>query len=368
MYKRGDCWYSDFWFEGQRYRKSLGPVSKTTAREKEAGWRRDIRSGKYLQRKRRIRFETFSEKYLAKHVRLRKKPSTIRRYETSIKMLKPYFKGKTIGHINPDLVDGYIKNRLEEDTAPATINRDIYTLRNMMKKAVDWKYLYYNPLAGIERLTEDNEKMWVLTVDEEEKLLKECDKRPQRKKYLKDLVLLALNTGMRQGEILDMKKNHVKLKHRYVRVVDTKTHEDRYVPLSETATAILKRYLIESPSEYVFCNHHGKKLTVLTNAFWTAIEEAGLTRIELDKKGNEKTVRFRFHDLRHTFGSRLGMAGQDLKTIMEIMGHKNPRTAMRYQHPSPDHKLQAVRILDKSHLKITKGKVIELKKDNITTA
>lgn len=78
---------------------------------------------------------------------------------------------------------------------------------------------------------------------------------------------------------------------------------------------------------------------VLTNAFWRAIEEAGLIQVELNKDGKEKTTRFRFHDLRHTFGSHLGMAGKDLKTIMEIMAHKNPRTAMRYQHPSPDHKL-----------------------------
>jgi integrase len=232
----------------------------------------------------------------------------------------------------------------------------------MMKKAVDWKYLLYNPLAGLERLNEDNEKMWVLTEVEEQRLLAECEKRPQRKKYLKDLVLLALNTGMRQGELFDLKKLHVKLRKRFVKVVDTKTHEDRYVPLNETAAEILKRYLTESPSEYVFCNKYGKKLTVLTNAYWKAVEEAGLTLIELDKNGKEKRIRFRFHDLRHTFGTRLGTAGQDLKTIMEIMGHKSPRTAMRYQHPAPDHKLRAVKILDSYFNKGKTAEIIELRR------
>jgi len=84
----------------------------------------------------------------------------------------------------------------------------------------------------------------------------------------------------------------------------------------------------------------------LTNAFWKAVENAGLTRIEDGKDGKIKKVRFRFHDLRHTFGSRLGMAGTDLKTIMEIMGHKTHKMAMRYQHPAPDHKLNAVKRLD----------------------
>ena len=92
----------------------------------------------------------------------------------------------------------------------------------------------------------------------------------------------------------------------------------------------------------MFTNAAGTRLTVLTNAFWKVIEEAGLIRREEGKK-----VRFRFHDLRHTFGSRLGMSGTDLKTIMEIMGHKTAKVAMRYQHPSPSHKLEAVKGLDK---------------------
>ena len=78
-------------------------------------------------------------------------------------------------------------------------------------------------------------------------------------------------------------------------------------------------------------------------------------------------MRFRFHDLRHTFGSRLGMKGYDLKTIMEIMGHKSPKVAMRYQHPAPDHKLNAVKSLDKPSPKSTPAKVIALKYANIST-
>jgi len=74
-----------------------------------------------------------------------------------------------------------------------------------------------------------------------------------------------------------------------------------------------------------------------------------------------KKVRFRFHDLRHTFGTRLGMAGQDLKAIMEIIGHKNPKTAMRYQHPAPAHKLRAVKILDGYFVKAKSTEVVEFK-------
>jgi len=173
--KRGESWYSDFWHNGNRYRKSWGPISKKVAQEKEAKFRAEIFEGKHRQKSKRILFEVFSEKYL-ENARLNKKSSSSRRNQTSINMLMPHFKGKLISSIHPFMVEQYKKTRKDAGTEPATINRDLATLKNM-----------------------------------------------------------------------------------------------------------------------------------------------------------------------------LGMAGADLKTIMEIMGHETPKTAMRYQHPSPDHKLKAVKILDNLH-------------------
>ena len=175
----------------------------------------------------------------------------------------------------------------------------------------------------------------------------------------------TLHTGMRQDEIFGLQKLKVHLDEGYIHVTDTKTHENRPVPINNTVRDILTR-IMDKPSDYVFCNHHGHRLTVLTNAFWCAVEKAKLTRWE-DRHGRLRKLRFRFHDLRHTFGSRLGMKGYDLKTIMEIMGHKSPKVAMRYQHPAPDHKLNAVKSLDKPSPKSTPAKVIALKYANIST-
>lgn len=110
---------------------------------------------------------------------------------------------------------------------------------------------------------------------------------------------------MREDEIFNLKKSRVNLKERFVQVVDTKT-VDRSVPLNDKAIEILKHRLQLSGSDYVFYNSRRGKLTQLTNAFWTAVKEAGLIRYDGDEK-----IRFRFHDLRHTFGSRLGMAHTD---------------------------------------------------------
>ncbi|BBO72779.1 hypothetical protein DSCW_01960 [Desulfosarcina widdelii] len=169
-------------------------------------------------------------------------------------------------------------------------------------------------------------------------------------------MLVALYSGMRQAEIFNLKKADVKIKDRYLLATDTKTHKNRKVPINDTLMAVLKRRLGVSDSDYVFCTSRGKKLTQLTNAYWYAVKEAKLIKYDGDEM-----IRFRFHDLRHTFGSRLGMAGADLKTIMEIMGHERPKTAMRYQHPAPDHKMAVVKTLDQVPSKSTTGQIEEIK-------
>lgn len=181
----------------------------------------------------------------------------------------------------------------------------------------------------------------------EARLLEECGEIRQRKgaKYLRDLVEFALYSGMRQSEIFALTWVNVHLEENYLLATDTKIHEDRPVPINETMREILIRRMERPGSDFVFCNHDGERLSHLSRGFKSARKEAGLIRWEV-KDGETVEVRFRFHDLRHTFGSRLGMDGVDLKTIMEIMGHKTAKVAMRYQHPSPSHKLKAVKGLD----------------------
>ena len=358
MYQRNGNWITEFYHDGIRYKKSLGMgISKTVAKEREGKYKQEVRENKHHVKARRIRFETFKEKYLD-HARVNKKPSSAKRNKVSIGQLMPYFKEKLIGSIHPFQVEQYKKARREAGTSPATVNRDIACLKNMMNKAVDWNYLQVNPIAKVKLLTEDNEVMWVLSPEEETRLLDECEKRPQRKgaKYLKDIVEFALYSGMRQSEIFGLRRVNVHLEENYLMATDTKTHQDRPVPINETMREILKRRM-EDQKEYIFTNSAGGKLTVLTNAFWRAVKEAGLIRWDGGKK-----IRFRFHDLRHSFGSRLGMNGTDLKSIMEIMGHRTAKVAMRYQHPSPSHKLEAVKGLDKNR-DISLHKIVELKKE-----
>lgn len=310
MYKRNNSWCSDFIHEGRRYTCSWGEITKTVAKEKDQRFRTDVKEGKYRQQAKRVTFNTFKDTYLT-NAKLNKRPASVTRNEVSIKALMPHFKGVPLKKIYPDAVEAFKAARIAEKKTPATVNRDVATLKNMMTKAVEWGYLPFNPLAGVKLLKEDNEKMWVLTVKEEERLLAQCAKRPQKKTYLEDLVLFALGTGMREKEIFGLKKIHMHLDAGYVLLTDTKTHENRTVPANDTVRTVIKRQLKNNESDYIFCNHKGQGLTVLTNAFWRAVKDAGLIREE-ERAGMKKSIRFRFHDLRHTFGSRLGMAGFDL--------------------------------------------------------
>jgi integrase len=371
MYQRADNWTTEFYHEGQRYKKSLGiGISKTVAKEREAKFKTEVREGKYQPKARRILFENFAKKYLA-HARVNKRPKSAKRNKVSINMLTPYFKGKLLGSINPFQVEQYKKARRDKGRAPATINRDTACLRNMLNMAVEWGYLRQNQITKVKQLKEDNDKMWALSPEEEAGLIEECAKRPQKKKYLRDLVEFALYSGMRQDEIFGLRKVNVHLRENFMLVTDTKTHEDRTVPINETLQSILKKRIKDKDSEYVFCNHNGERLTQLAKGFNKAREKAKLVRWE-EKDGEMVKVRFRFHDLRHTFGSRLGMNGFDLKTIMEIMGHKTAKMAMRYQHPSPIHKLEAVKSLDKTQKiftpKVTPQKISSLRKKGISSS
>ena len=103
MYQRNGRWYSDIRHEGRRYRKSHGKVSASVAQRKDAQFRADVYNGRYFQKRKKILFKTFADKYL-KHVQLHKKPNTHRRYSSSVKMLNTFFSNKQLGAIDMGVI------------------------------------------------------------------------------------------------------------------------------------------------------------------------------------------------------------------------------------------------------------------------
>jgi len=147
------------------------------------------------------------------------------------------------------------------------------------------------------------------------------------------LEVTALNTGMRKGEILALCWKDVDLENRKVTVKKTKSNEIRVIPINQTLYQELSNLSEGSDSEYIFSNGNGHRFGDIKKSFSAALRRAGIED-------------FHFHDLRHTFGSHLVMQGIDLKTVQQVMGHKEIKTTMRYSHLSPEYVQEAMERLD----------------------
>jgi len=328
FYKKGKNWYIDYYAHGRRRREKVGPhrkLAETVLQKRKVS----IAEGKYLDIKKahKIRFEHFAEDYFRLHSKLNKKPSAIKTDTSLLKTLKAYFGGRYLYTITPVFVEEY-KSKRSASVKPATVNKELACLKTLFNKAIQWGKCTENPVKKVKLLRENNQRLRYLEKEEIKKLLAVCFP------HLKPIVTLALNTGMRKGEILKLKWHDIHIKSSLIYLTDTKNNEIRKVPIND----IVRQTLVEIPkhpdSPYVFCNKNGKPYTDVKKSFFTAMKKSGI-------------VDFRFHDLRHTFASHLVMAGIDIKTVQELMGHKSIEMTLRYSHLSPSHKQRAVDILGK---------------------
>ena len=229
------------------------------------------------------------------------------------------------------MIEKYKLTRKEEKAEPATINRELGCLRHMFNMAIKWKKAQVNPVREVKFLKEPKEKDRILSEEEEARLL-EAVRTGHKAKHLEPIIATALHTGMRKGEILNLKWSNVDFRNGLIIVEGTKNGEIRKIPMNKKLTQTLEGAKKVSKGDYVF-SENGKPYRDVKTGWWTALENAGIEN-------------FTFHGLRHTFGSRLGMAGIDIRTIQELMGHKDIKMTMRYSHPTPEHKKRAVEVLD----------------------
>ncbi|HXW68163.1 MAG TPA: site-specific integrase, partial [Dissulfurispiraceae bacterium] len=182
-----------------------------------------------------------------------------------------------------------------------------------------------------------------LSLEESRALVEACDP------HLKPIVVTALNTGMRRGEIFRLKWEQVDLKHGFILLKsdETKNGERREIPINATLRTTLQGLTRRLDVPYVFFDPAtGKPYGEVKRSFKSALRRA-------------KIQDFHFHDLRHTFASHLVMAGVDLTTVKELLGHKNITTTLRYAHLAPEHKVKAMVIYDQ----VFNGKSVEKETD-----
>jgi integrase len=246
----------------------------------------------------------------------------------------------------------------------ATINNNIAALQAALRRATEWGVIETMPLGKIKRrAVDENSIVRYLSSDEEARLraalvVRDDKRRAERESanawrqergyedlpaygtytdYLTPLVLLALNTGLRRGELLRLRWRDVDLERRVltVRGEDAKTGQTRHVPLNSEAAAVATtwRPTAFDPDAFVFRSCDASKPLAHIRRTWTGVLAIAVVNM------------FRFHDLRHTFASNLVMAGIDLNTVRELLGHKSVAMTLRYAHLAPEHKAAAVEML-----------------------
>lgn len=254
--------------------------------------------------------------------------------------------------------------RLKAGRMPATVNRDLDRIRGALSRAVDWGMLEAHPLRTVKRAKGvDNSRVRYLTKVEEKRLraallAREEERRQDRTNgnawcvqrgvverptwpksgftdHLMPLVLVAMNTGLRRGELFALEWESVSLASKMLTVSagNAKSRKARHIPLNAEALDVLKRWSKQGSGEgLVFPNAKGERFTNINKSWDGLVTDANLTD-------------FRFHDLRHDFASKLVMAGVDLNTVRELLGHADIAMTLRYSHLAPAKLAAAVALL-----------------------
>lgn len=331
IYKRGKLYYIDFSYKGRRYREPAGE-SFSLAQGYLAKRRLEaIEEFTHRTKKaERILFSDFADIYLEEHCK--ENNISWKTTECMLKQAKAFFQSKYLDEITVNDIEQY-KARKKKKNTPATVNRHLACLNNLFNKAkYRWNYLQGdNPVKKVSPLKENNARTRFLTAEELQKLISVANP------FLKLIILLAVNTGMRRGEMMGLKWTQVNWENKTIYLTKTKGNKRREIPMNGTAEWVLQQ-LKRGNSEWVFCKDSGEKYGNWRKAFQNAVKKAGLKD-------------FRFHDLRHTFASHLVMNGKDLYTVQQLLGHATATMTQRYAHLSMEHKREAVNGLN--HLNVT---------------
>ncbi|MGH8645558.1 MAG: tyrosine-type recombinase/integrase, partial [Gammaproteobacteria bacterium] len=206
---------------------------------------------------------------------------------------------------------------------PATANRYRAAICALLELAVrEWHWLDRNPCVQVSILKEPRGRVRYLLDEERERLLREC-KAHSDELYL--IVLLALATGARQGEILGLKWCDVDLKRGHVVFQETKNGERRGLPLRGQALELLRAKVRRIDTDMLFPSRQDPAKPIdVQNIFDNALQRAGIED-------------FRFHDLRHCCASNLAMNGASLAEIAAVLGHRTLEMVKRYSHLSDQH-------------------------------
>ncbi len=321
LYKRGSFWWMRFSFQGKQIRRSTETSDKKLAERIYHKVLGELAQGDWLERspgEEKTLSELF-EKYLTEHSKPNKSEKSWIRDKGMMARILKEFGDVTLVEVSARQISEYKARRRTEGASAATVNKELSFLRHVFEMAVVWEWIESNPAARIPREKVKNRMERWLTQDEEERLLNACPE------WLRDMVIFSLNTGFRQNEMLSLTWNQIDLNRKVILFWEQKNNGRDTVPINDATVELLKkiRKIRSLSSTHVFLTSAGTSFIArnLVRSFSITLEKAGIEN-------------FRWHDLRHTFATRLIHAGVDLYTVQRLGRWRSLSMVMRYAHHS----------------------------------
>ena len=337
VYKRGGVWWYEFGFKGNRVQESTRQRNKTVALSMQAAKRTQLAKGEVglADRPPVPTFKEFEPRFtMAIETLCADKPATIGFYKEKLRRLLAdrELAGARLDAINEGLIDGYKQRRSRQASrygrpmTAASVNRELATLRRLLRLAHEWRII--DRVPRIRLLRGERNREFILGHKAESQYL---DAAPQP---LRDVAVLILETGLRPGEAVSLAWPDVHLepavhaKRGYIHIRGGKSkNATRNLSLTACAAEMLAGRQAQACSQFVFPGDSPEAPILVTSLDH---QHAGLrTALKLASE-------FVLHSLRHTALTRLGEAGADPFTIMRIAGHSSVTVSQRYVHPTPE--------------------------------
>jgi len=317
VFKRGRYWWIGYSIDGQRFQESTKQTSKTIAEAILGQKRQSIIEGKFFPGKKNIIPITFNklvEKFY-EYTAVNNTPRTLAYHKDKLSKLCARYGSRYVNNITVADIEEYKATRLKEVQA-VSLNHEIKVLKKLYNHAVEWNYIESNPFAKLKALQEEAPRLRYLSLDEIDLLLNNVTGT------LRVIVNVALDTGMRKGEIFSLKWDDIDTNNLHIHLPKTKTGKARDIPITAELLQLLNT--LPRKTEKVFNQES-------CNTSWRTLKKkTGINNL-------------RFHDLRTTFASWMIMNGVDITTVARLLGHSDIQmTYERYAGLSPDHRRDAI--------------------------
>jgi len=297
--KKSEYWYIDYTINGKRKWESVGKVglvSKSDAKKLLELRNTEVLKGKFGNSKKKVipTFVQFAKEYI-EYAKGNKKSWD--RDECALRVLAPFFGKYILNEINPFLVEKY-KIERKKTVSDRTINIELSLLRRMFNLAISWDKSDSNPINKVKFYKEELSKERILSEKEESTLL---NSSPD---HIKPILLTALNTGMRYGEIINLKWKDIDFESSYIHITKSKTGKDRKIPVNDILYRTLKKqkseiFVSKSVSHTVNLSNKSQYGRVVKLADTTASKAVGLTSVGVQvppRPDPQTTGVCKFHD------------------------------------------------------------------------